>query len=119
MNREVNKVNKAIEKIRFIIETLVKVYKRFDKISPKIQILVIYMFSGLSTGLAVNVKGQFPKIILMLIYAGGLYTIQVLNMYCKRNELKVFEKMNMNLLGTIIAIISFAVVVSTFPIGIG
>lgn len=104
------------EKIWFIIKGLVKAYKRFDKISPKIEILVIYMFSGLSMGLAINVKQQFPKIILMLIYFGGLSTIKMLDMYCKKNQLKVFEKVNMNLLGFIIAIVSFAV--STFPIGI-
>lgn len=113
MKREENKVDRGSGKIQSIIRILVKVYKRFDKIWPKVEILIVFMFIGLSMGEANNGIRQYPKIILVLIYFGVFTTIQMLSIYCKKNELKIFGKMNLSLFGFIIFIISYAIV--TFP----
>jgi len=85
------------------------VNKRYEKISLTSQILSIYMFSGLSMGLAANLKHQITMVVSFLIYFGGLSTIQMLHSYCKKNELKIFRRISLNLFGFIIWFISFAI----------
>lgn len=113
MKREENKVDRGPGKIQSIIRILVKVYKRFEKIWPKAEILIVYMFIGLSIGGANKGIQQYSKIILVLIYFGAFTTIQMLSIYCKKNELKTFGKMNLSLFGVIIFIISYAIII--FP----
>jgi len=83
--------------------------KRYEKISLTSQILFIYMFSGLSMGLVANLQHQVTMVVSILIYSGGLSTIQMLDSYCKKNELKIFRKISLNLFGFIIWFIAFVI----------
>lgn len=64
-------MNKRVLKIQPIINSLVKINKKLQKIEPTFEILVVYMFSGLSMGLLQSSKCQFPEVITILIYFGG------------------------------------------------
>ncbi|MFL0270157.1 hypothetical protein [Candidatus Clostridium radicumherbarum] len=90
-------------------QKFIGIYKRLEKIWSKIDILIVYMFIGLSMGETEDLIGKLPKILLFLIYFGGFYAIQMLSRYCKKNELKIFGKMNMDLFGFIIWISSFTI----------
>ena len=80
--------------------------KRFEKIWQIIEVLIVYIFSGFSIGIAINVKDQFPIIILSLIYAGSILTVRMLTLYCKKNDLKIFGKPLVWIIGAIFWTIS-------------
>lgn len=109
MNRKENKMNKRFPKMQPIIDGLIKINKKLQRIEATFEILVVYMFSGLSMGLVQSSKYQFPKVIIILIYFGGFYTFQMLLSYCKKNQLKIFGELNLSLSGSILWMISFGI----------
>ena len=85
--------------------------KRFEKMWSTIEILIIYMFSGLSMGIGITVTNQFPIIILMLIGFGSIFTVLMLHLYCKRNELKIFGRPIVWLIGLIFWAVSMVSII--------
>lgn len=84
---------------------------RFEKIWTPIEILIIYMFSGLSMGISNIIATEYPIVITGLVGFGSLTTITMLQRYCNKNNLKIFGNIKLNLLGFIIWVISLLYII--------